>query len=84
MRVTAFATSAVAGGKFRKIWVKPCSVICGADAMLIRNGILAASAACATEIVLPESLVPINSVQPSRIIRSATTRPFSGFDSASP
>ena len=42
--------------------MKPCSVICGAEAMLIRNGIFAASAACATEIVLPESLVPISSV----------------------
>ena len=41
MRATAFATSAVPGGKFRKIWVKPCSVICGADAILIRNENLA-------------------------------------------
>ena len=54
MRATALPTSVVAGGKFRKIWVKPCSVICGAEAILIRKGILAASAACATEIVLPE------------------------------
>jgi hypothetical protein len=81
---TALATSTVPGGKLRKIWVKPCSVICGAEAILIKNGIFAASAACATEMVLPESFVPIRSWQPSRISRSAAMRPFSGLDSASP
>ncbi len=80
---TALVTSWRASVKLRNTCVKPCSVICGAEPMFTTSGTLAASAACAAEMVAPESQAPTSTLTPSRIRRSAATRPFSGLDSVS-
>ena len=58
-------------GKLRNTNLKPCSVICGAAAILITNGTPFCSHTCAMAREAPESKGPVNTCAPSLISLSA-------------